>query len=114
MQDTYLSDNSGNRVPPGVVAVNPIAASGLLLTDGTIGADHTQAVVAGALYAVTFVSAVAGLAMYFGIADVTTDANVIWVCTPAETIVIQIPIGITLLHYEGAVNGATVRLRRLL
>jgi hypothetical protein len=112
--ELYQSDNNGHRVPPGVVAADPIAGSGILLTDATIGADHTQTVVAGALYAVTFVSAVTGLAMYFGIAAVTSDVNVLWICVPYETIVIKIPIGITSLHYEGAVNGATVRLRRLL
>ena len=111
--ETYLSDNSGNRVPPGVVAADPIAASGILLTDGTIGANHTQTVVAGASYAITLVSATSTLAMYFGIADVTTDANVIWVCQPYETIVIKIPANITTLHYEGAVNAASVRIRRL-
>ena len=112
--EVYLSDNNGNRVPPGVMAADPIAASGILLTDAAIGADHTQTVVSGATYVATFVSAVTGLAMYFGIADVTTDANVIWICTPYESIVIKIPEGTTTLHYEGAVNGATVRLRRIL
>ena len=113
MGEVYQSDNSGNRVPPGIVAADPIVASGILLTDGTIGANHTQTVVAGASYAISLVSAASTLAMYFGVADVTTDANVIWVVLPYETIVIKIPLGITTLNYEGAANSASVRMRRL-
>ncbi len=112
-QEVYISDNAGNKTAPGAIAADPVVASGIILTDGTIGADHTQAVVAGASYAVTLVSAASTLAMYFGVAAVTTDANVIWVCVPYETIVIKIPLGITSLHYEGAANGASVRLRKL-
>ncbi len=113
MKEVYQSDNNGNRVPPGVVAADPIAASGILLTDGTIGANHTQTVVAGATYAVSLVSAASTLAMYFGVADVTDDENVIWVALPYETIIIKIPLGITTLNYEGAANSASVRIRRL-
>lgn len=112
--EVFHSDNAGNRVPPHPGMSSPVAASGILLTDSTIGADHTQAVVAGASYAVTLVSAASTLAMYFGIADVTTDANVIWVCQPYETIIIKIPIGSATLHYEGAANGVSVRLRKLI
>ncbi|KKL91733.1 hypothetical protein LCGC14_1891760 [marine sediment metagenome] len=108
-----INDNNGNKAAPGCVAADPIAASGILLTDGTIGANHTQTVVGGAIYAVTFVGAASTLAMYFGIADVTTDANVIWVCVPYETILIKIPEGTTTLNYEGAANSASVRIRRI-
>lgn len=109
----YPCDNNGNRAAPGALAADPIAASGILLTDATIGADHTQTVVGGAIYVATLVSAASTLAMYFGIADVTTDANVLWVCTPYQSIIIKVPEGTTSLHYEGAANGASIRLRRL-
>jgi len=116
MGETYLSDNAGNRVPPTPQSASPIAGSGQLLTDAIIGADHTATVVAGATYVATYIAAITdstAMSMNFGIADVTTDANVLWVCTPYESCVIHIPEGYTTLHYEGAVNGASVRLRRI-
>jgi hypothetical protein len=111
--EVYLSDNNGNRVPPGIMAADPIAASGIELTDAAIGADHTQTVVGGATYAVTFIGATNTVGMYFGIADVTTSSNIIWICTAYESCIIKIPDGVTSLHYQGAVNGATVKLRRI-
>ena len=114
MSEVYLSDNYGNRVPPGVVSADPVLASGQTLTDATIGADAEATVVAGASYAVTAVGIAATIGMKLGLADVfASAANVIWVATLYETIVIKIPAGYTVLHYEGIADAASVMLRRL-
>jgi len=113
MKEVFLSDNKGFRVPPGVVAAHPVLGSGIILTDASVGADHTQAVSAGTTYAVTLLSAATTLGMKLGLAAVTTDANVIWVCVPYETILVRIPEGYTSLHYEGLGDGASVLLRKV-
>lgn len=109
MSEVYLSDNNGNRVPPGTMAADPIAGSGILLTDATIGEDHELTVVPDAMYVVTGLVGV----MFFGIADVTNDANVLWIGTPYESCIIKVPADVSTLHYEGSSNGASVRMRRL-
>ena len=110
MSDVYLSDNAGNRASPGAVNCDPLVASGQTLTDAAIGGDHEVTVVAGARYAFT-----AGLTggFIFGIAAVTTAANIIWACGLNDTIVIKIPQGYTTLHYASLVNDGTGYLRRL-
>lgn len=107
---SYSSDNSGNLVPSGVASADPSAGSGQTLTDATIGGDHNVTVVAGEVYA--FTAALTG-SFFFGIAAVTSAANIIWVCGLYDTIVMKIPVGITTLHYAGSVNGATGYLRKL-
>jgi len=108
--DVYLSNNAGHRACPGAVNCDPVAASGQTLTDATIGGDHTATVVAGESYAFT-----AGLTggFIFGVAAVTTAANIIWACGLNDTIVMKIPQGITTLHYAGLVNNAAGYLRKL-
>lgn len=110
MSDVYLSDNAGNRASPGAVCCDPVLASGQTLTDDAIGGDHTVTVVAGARYAFT-----AGLTggFIFGIAAVTTAANIVWACGLNNTAVIKIPQGYTELHYASLVNGGTGYLVRL-
>jgi hypothetical protein len=111
MAEIFLSDNSGNRVPPGCVAADPIAASGVKLYDATIGADIELTVVAGASYVITC-TLLGGFKL--GIADVyASDANVLWVATLYESVIIKIPVGITTLHYEGTASGATGYMRKL-
>ena len=44
--------------------------------------------------------------LYLGLADVTTAANVRWVCPLHQTIEIQIPYNITTLHYATDTNSA--------
>lgn len=105
----YLSDNSGNVVSPGAVCVDPIAGSGITLSDAVIGADISQAVEAGARYAIT--SAAYGFVL--GVADVTDAANIIWVCSLYQTIIIQIPVGVTTLHYQGTTNVSLGYMRKL-
>jgi len=108
--DTYLSNNAGHRAAPGAINCDPVAASGQTLTDATIGGDHSVTVVAGESYA--FTAALTG-SFFFGVAAVTTAANIIWACGLYNTIVIKVPESITTLHYAGSVNGATGYLVKL-
>jgi len=105
-----LYDNGGNIASPGAVNADPVLASGQTLTDAAIGGDHTVTVVGGARYAFT-----AGLTggFIFGIAAVTTAANIVWACGLNDTIVIKIPASYTTLHYAGLANNAAGYLRRL-
>lgn len=108
--ETYLSDNAGHRVPP-AGAPDPIAASGQTLTNAADDTDTEATVVAGAMYALT-AQEVGGF--YLGIADVIDDAaNIIWACPIYQTIIIVIPVGVTILHYAADVDAAIGYLRRL-
>lgn len=115
--EVYLLDINGDRIDPGQlldVAADPVAESGKYLKDTEIGASHTETVVPGGVYAITCTNTVTqNRAMFFGIADVTINKNVLWVCCINETIIIRIPAGITELHYEGNVNNVEVRMRKL-
>lgn len=107
-------DNADRRVGPHPNMCAPVASSGVKLTDAATGADHTQTVVSGATYLFTTnVDNTNDDTFHFGVADVTAAANVLWVCPPAQTIVIQIPDGITSLHYQSLANGGAGWLRRL-
>ncbi len=110
--EVYLSDNTGNRVPPGVACGDPVLASGIKITDGTIGANHTQTVAAGATYQI-MADATSGGAFLFGIADTDTAANVIWFMPESSVRVITIPAGYTTLHYQALANGASAYLSKM-
>ena len=106
--DVYSSDNIGNRVPPHPNLGHPTLASGQTLAPNK--ETNTEAtVVAGASYAIT---AVEGW-FIFGIATTATAANIIWVCTQGQTIVIKVPAGYTSLHYQSGSDDRTAYLRRL-
>ena len=106
----FNSDNGGHTVPPDVCAADPVVASGQSLTGGSKDADNEATVVAGARYALT---ALGSSGWYIGLADVTTAANIIWVCAKDQTIVITIPAGQTTLHYARNESNGTLYLRRL-
>ncbi len=110
MREVYLSDNNGNRVPPGVNSGDPVLATGQTLSLTADDTDYEATVVAGESY--LFTAAVTG-PFVFGIADVTTAANIVWVCPLAATIHIKIPVGYTVLHYAGPVINAKGYLRKL-
>lgn len=93
-------------------AAEVIPGSGITLTDAATGADHTQAVIAGATYAFTC-GPLASSTFTLGIAEILTAANILWVCPPSETIIIRIPDGQATLHYQSLANGGTGYLRRL-
>lgn len=110
----YVHDNAGRRVAPHPHMLAPVAASGVTLTDAATGADHTQTVVGGATYAFTCnVDGTNDDTFHFGVADITAAANILWVCPPAQTIVIQVPADVTSLHYQSLANGGSGWLRRL-
>ena len=110
--ETYLCDNAGNRVPPGVSSGDPVAESGIKITDDTAGADHTETVVAGAIYKI-MVDITTNGAFLFGIATTDTAANVIWFAPEKSVLVIKIPSGITLLHYQSLASGGSAYIVRL-
>ena len=109
MNDTFLSDNGGNRVPP-AGAPDPVLASGQTLTNAAKDTNTTITVVAGAQYVLT-AQEVGGF--YLGLATTATAANIIWACPVRETIIIVIPKGVTTLHYSADTNDAIGYLRRL-
>lgn len=108
MAETYISDNAGNRVPPGVIAADPVAASGARLRPSK-NSNTEYTVVAGASYVVTSRKSY----FVFGILTTVTDANVIWVCPVGKTIVIKIPVNCTSLHYQGYDDNPELHIRRL-
>ncbi len=111
--ETYLCDNAGNRVPPGVSSGDPVAESGIKITDTTAGdGDHTETVVAGATYKI-MIDATSGGAFLFGIATTATAANVIWFAPEKSVLVIKIPSGITSLHYQSLASGGSAYIVRL-
>ena len=110
--ETYLCDNAGNRVPPGVSSGDPVAESGIKITDGATGADHAETVVAGATYKIMTDGTTDG-AFLFGIATTDTAANVIWFMPESSVLVIKIPSGITSLHYQALAGSASAYIVRL-
>jgi len=104
-----LEDNGGHVVSIPETA-DPVIASGQTLTNASKDTDTEATVVAGERYAIT-AQEVGGF--YFGIADVTTAANIVWACPAGKTIVIYIPLGYTTLHYATDTNDAIGYLRKL-
>ncbi len=108
--ETFLSDNEGNRVTPGVASGDPVLASGIKITDGTIGADHTQTLVAGAMYQIS-ATEVGGFIM--GIATVDTAANILWHVPRDGRLMFKMPSGYTALYYQGLTNSAVGYITRM-
>lgn len=109
-QHIFLSDNSGNIVPPHPSMADPVAASGQTKATGSAGNDLTLAVVAGASYVVTCI----GTAGLFSTTDVTsTAANIEWVCPKDSQIIIHVPIGKTTLYFEGDTSTQKIYIVRL-
>jgi len=115
----YVSDNGGVIVPPHPNEGYPVLATGQTLTDAATGGDETATVEAGALYAFTArpgpvaAGTLTDTTFVFGLATILTAANIVWVCPPGETILIQIPAGYTSLHYESLGAGGSGYLREL-
>lgn len=108
MSETYSCDNEGHRVPPHPDLSDPILASGQTLSPNKD--TNTEAtVVAGASYAIT---AIVGW-FVFGLATTGTAANIVWACPQGKTIVINIPVGYTSLHYQSGSDSRAAYLRRL-
>jgi hypothetical protein len=110
--EIFLSDNVGNRVPPGVASGHPVLASAQKLTYATAGTDVTVAVTAGKTY-LAAVQATITSDFLFGLAATSTPANVGWVCSSGQKICIKIPVGYTTLHYATTVNNGVAYLIEL-
>ena len=102
MAEAY--DNGGFRTSFDVNASQPvITQTAQRITNAVKDTDTEVTVTPGARYKLT-ASAVGGF--YCGLADVTTAANVRWVCSGYASCEIQIPIGYTTLHYAADTNSA--------
>jgi len=102
--ENYVSDNSGNRVAPGAVGANPVAASGITLTAAGAGTDYTQDVVGGKTYLVTI--PIDDGTWLFSITGVTsTAANREWIGIEGVPFTITIPQGTTTLYFESDTIG---------
>lgn len=100
MAETFISDNAGNRTPGHPNFADPVAASGITLSTGTAGDDKTQTLVAGQMYAITYVST-AGKRMLASITGVTSlAANIEWVFMANVTYVFRMPVDKTVLYFE--------------
>lgn len=110
MQDTYVSNQVGHRISPAVETHRMVAASGQKLTCTAANTDYNVTVVAGARYAIT---ADATGVIWLGIVAISTDANILWAVGPGGTIGIEIPTGITTLHYGSDKAGTIGRLAKI-
>lgn len=105
----YSSDNSGNKIPADVNACDPVLGSGQVITAGSKNTNAEITVESGKMYAITSLLG----AHYFGIADTATATNAIWACGAGHTIVVRIPIGYTVLHYQTPSDTRKLILREL-
>ncbi len=108
--DNYLSNKAGLRINPATETHRMVAASGQKLTCTAADTDYTVTVVAETRYAIT--ADVTGV-IWLGVADITTDANIIWSVGPGGTLGIEIPVGVTTLHYGSDSAGAIGRLSQI-
>jgi hypothetical protein len=109
-QEVYISDNSGNRTPGHPHMVDPVAASGITLILTTAGADYTQTLVAGQMYAITPIGATV-LASITGVTS--TAANIEWVFPPNVTSIFKMPLGSTTLYYESDTSSKIAYVRKV-
>ena len=109
-QTARLVSCGGKTADAAAVSADPVAATGQTLVDTTTGVYHEATVVGGKSYAVT---TDATGTMLFGILDSTAAANVIWVCPPSSTIIVNVPGNVTTLHYNGTVANTTAYLREV-
>lgn len=113
MQEMFLCDNGGNRVPPGVASGDPVLGSGITISDGTAdGDDHAETVEAGATYQIMVDKTTNG-AFLFGLATTATPANILWFMPPLTVRVITIPAGYTSLHYQSLASGGSAYLVKM-
>lgn len=111
--DVYLSDNAGNRVPPGVASGDPVLGSGITINDATAdGGDHVETVEAGATYQIMVDDTTDG-AFLFGLATTVTPANILWFMPPLTVRVITIPAGHTSLHYQSLATDGSAYLVKM-
>lgn len=108
---TYSVDNGGHIVPCHPNCSDPVAATGQTLDCDTT--DKNIEVVPGQKYAVTIADNGGHDVVWFGVADASDAANRIWIGEAGHTIVINIPINCTALHYASNADNTVAYLRRL-
>ena len=96
--EVFLSDNSGNRVPPHPSMANPVANSGVQLDAGKDVAG-TEIVVGGQSYIISTTGDRAGRWLFSITGALATEAYVEWICAQGEKLIIKIPQGVTTLYY---------------
>jgi len=96
--EVYLSDNSGNRVPPHPNMANPVAGSGVQLDAGKDVAG-TETVVGGQMYIISTTGNSAGRWLFSITGACTTVGNIEWVCAQGQKIIIKIPKDKATLYY---------------
>jgi hypothetical protein len=106
----FLSNFAGHNINPACETHRMVAASGQKLTATLAATDYTVTVVAGARYAIT--ADKTGV-LFLGVAAITTDANILWTIGANGTLGIEIPAGITTLHYGSDTNATIGRLSLL-
>jgi hypothetical protein len=95
-------DNIGFRTTPSPNCAQPVLTqTAQRLTNAAADTNATITVEGGKRY--RFSCLVVG-GFYFGLADVTTAANVRWACPLGTTMEIQVPEGVTTLHYATTIN----------
>lgn len=107
--EVYSSDNSGNRIPSDVLAADPVAGSGQSVSAASTDTNASITVKQGKMYAITCIKG----AHIFGILTTATVANCIWACGSGHTIIIKIPMGTVLLHYQTPDSSRKFILREL-
>ena len=107
-----LHDNGGFRTSPHPAVSQPvITQTAQRLIQASAGTNTETTVVGGKRYRIT--SYLTG-GFRFGLATLVLASNVRWVCPIYQTIEIQIPRGVTTLHYTTDVNSGVGFLIELL
>lgn len=107
--EMFSCDNSGNRCGPHPDISDPVAGTGQNVSAAAQNTNETVAVIGGETYAITCIKG----AHIFGIGNTGTTTNCIWACGSGHTIVIRIPFGEVLLHFQTPDASRRFILRRL-
>lgn len=110
--EVFLSDNSGNRVPPHPNMANPVAESGVTLDAGKNVAG-TETVVGGQMYAITCTGDLGGHWLFSTTGACATASYIEWAACITDTIIIHIPVDKTTLYYLLQDESGQAYMRRL-
>jgi len=112
----FVCDNAGQRTPPHPQLMAPVPAGGITKLCTSANTNYTVAVEAGESYQVTanYGTSYCGLCIYLSITgDSTINANKEWVFNLGESILITIPVGITVLNMSSSRSNLLVYLSKL-
>lgn len=102
-QYVKLSNQAGQKADPSGWA-KPVAGTGVTLTATTMNTDYTTTVVPGKRYLLA--SNAVGTMWFSVTGTVVTAANKEHLLTKAGRIGIEVPIGVTTLHYGGDTDSS--------